>query len=861
MTQYKPTSLSISPTIVIGVGGSGVKVVRLVKSRIKNSLSPLPGIVEFLVLDTEPRSNPPGAESERIADGEYVYLGDYNASKVLKNLEVHPHIKHWWFENRDLVTGSIYKGARQRRPVGRLSLYVNWGKFSHPLEIKAEKIREITRKEREQARGIEVERHTGNVKAYIVGSLCGGTGSGILLDVAFKVREVLGDDVDISGVFMLPSCFLRELQSRAQKERIQANAYAALREINHFLQGYPFRAVFPDRPYTNGQSADKENVITRPFNTLYLVDRNNGKEGLSSLEDVFAMIAQYVFLDIVSPIKVEFDAKRSNLSDLAGESSKVSKQSNAQSLAISTFVTASLALPSNELSLIAFDEFCEKFIRQRIVSAFVPSRETSDSLDTRFRAMDESFRFERIDGRSSVSARDKLVGTVSSRIQVDLSRTREVIQEVLTQIKSDLERDFAQYGFNGAHAIIEAMEIRIKDRIQGLDTEISVLEKEQTRIRESLSVEKPSASLFGQIGNSVLKLVMHETPWDKRQRAWEDQQSLLRSKLGQSQIKLDQERQSRKAFTQVQSILGEMKAEIQERRQLFSQWLESIWVRNPDAETTSVRTGNGNTRQGNGFFALSTEIALKDCRGFLNHKTAGQLNAESAPGQTLKPEDERMLILAFREKFFNCELESDAEGAVLKLTSLSVEPVGLAKQMLQDAFEKVVSPERLRIIEYLQWFYRNKGHDGRSPRFTPIDPLQMLKDRCQYPFLQLEPANLGERTSDTEDVRLIGIDQSSVEDRVVRDVMEDFDAYEEVITAVPERIDVLFSRHGYPVRVLRDLEKFKEHYEYFMNSKGEKLHLHRDWPEGMADLCDFEPPDGLEESDLARDQVNESVSQ
>lgn len=333
---YIPSSLFIKPTLVIGLGGTGVDIVRQLKHRIRQAMQPMPSVLEFLVIDTEMPQNMPG--EERILDREIAYIGDFNAGKVLDHLDQHPHIKDWW-PNGQVVTGSIFRGARQRRLVGRLSLYARWGQFAHRLDNKLNKIRQIAEKEQVEKQGIRTER-TGQVRVYIVSSLCGGTGSGLLLDVAFRVRSTLGDDGEICGVFVMPSVFLQEIASQIQRLRIQGNAYAALKELNYYLSGQQqFEAIFPDYAYQTSNGAKQVTRVRRPFDTVFLVDRDNGNEGLSSIDEVKQMIAQFIYLDTITPIGREVASKRENLNDLASE------QQSKFALAVAGFSTASLVLP------------------------------------------------------------------------------------------------------------------------------------------------------------------------------------------------------------------------------------------------------------------------------------------------------------------------------------------------------------------------------------------------------------------------------------------------------------------------------------------------------------------------------------
>ncbi|MBK9229287.1 MAG: hypothetical protein IPO15_00020 [Anaerolineae bacterium] len=88
----------------------------------------------------------------------------------------------------NLRAGRIHSGARQVRAVGRLALYRKYRTFwaSMSTKLQLAKIAEIQRAE---DAGYAVIRETGLRQIYIVSSVCGGTGAGMLLDIAHRVRE------------------------------------------------------------------------------------------------------------------------------------------------------------------------------------------------------------------------------------------------------------------------------------------------------------------------------------------------------------------------------------------------------------------------------------------------------------------------------------------------------------------------------------------------------------------------------------------------------------------------------------------------------------------------------------------------
>src|SRR5439155_25508300 len=67
---------------------------------------------------------------------------------------------------------------------------------------------------------------------------CGGTGSGIFLDVAYILRDLLQTRSTFlpNGIFVLPQAFMPALTGKVDlQRRIQGNAYAALPELSELM--------------------------------------------------------------------------------------------------------------------------------------------------------------------------------------------------------------------------------------------------------------------------------------------------------------------------------------------------------------------------------------------------------------------------------------------------------------------------------------------------------------------------------------------------------------------------------------------------------------------------------------------------
>ena len=192
----KPT---IYPTMVVGVGGMGTNTVRAVKRRFRNVWNGnhppntpkavgdnLPGMIQLLALDTEPLVN--RLDQEPLFADEFCYMGKFDATRLVSNLDQHPEIARWW-NYPSIPLGYIHNGAKQLRPIGRLCFFRNYVNFKQGLETKLANLDKIRDMETAQNRGFPV---VGNYQLiYVVSSLCGGTGSGMFMDVAQDRKSVV----------------------------------------------------------------------------------------------------------------------------------------------------------------------------------------------------------------------------------------------------------------------------------------------------------------------------------------------------------------------------------------------------------------------------------------------------------------------------------------------------------------------------------------------------------------------------------------------------------------------------------------------------------------------------------------------
>ncbi|MDJ0735137.1 MAG: tubulin-like doman-containing protein [Nostocaceae cyanobacterium] len=279
--QYR----GINRTICIGLGGTGrdilMRIRRLIVDRYGN-LSNLP-IVSFIHIDTDKAATQvTGIRTGSTYHG--VDLSFKSAEKVSATMSAdevtmfvqglerrseytrhgpYDHIGIWFPPQLLRNIKAVEEGAKGIRPVGRLAFFHNYQRIQAAIEA-AEK-RTSGHKSQLLKTGLIVEE---GVNIFVVGSLCGGTGSGMFLDVAYSLRHLYsGQGSQIVGYLIISP----ELYGNTPS--MNANTYAALKELNYYsTPSSKFEACY-----------DIQNLVVvqeqRPaFDYAYLVSSQTNKD-------------------------------------------------------------------------------------------------------------------------------------------------------------------------------------------------------------------------------------------------------------------------------------------------------------------------------------------------------------------------------------------------------------------------------------------------------------------------------------------------------------------------------------------------------------------------------------------------------
>ena len=290
------------PTILIGLGGIGSTIANNIYGSIPEERRERVAIHAF---DTDVNSIRKLAHLK-----ENVTQTSTNRS-VGEYLHQNDSLLSWFPQNPYLRKKTMTEGAGQIRAVSRLAFRAAMA--DGKMNALWESIENIF--------PVQKDRATYGVRVIIISSLVGGTGSGIYLQVAMYLREMLErklgqSSVLIRGAFLLPDILVRsQALDQREWESVQANGYASLKELNAITriasatEGKDVTIELEYRPNQVDLEGRTTHAITDkqlPYDFCFLYDYENLKgEHLLGVSDYIDQVSQTIYLQLFSPISAK----------------------------------------------------------------------------------------------------------------------------------------------------------------------------------------------------------------------------------------------------------------------------------------------------------------------------------------------------------------------------------------------------------------------------------------------------------------------------------------------------------------------------------------------------------------------------
>jgi DNA-binding phage protein len=250
----------------------------------------VPPVIRLLGLDT----SDPG-QQKMMLEGTPIGLSAPEAFKAeatkLRNLiKSTPEMAAWVPEGRMSML-DIVAGAGMRRPSGRVAFFNNALAIQNRIQESINAVRGLKNQTFELHGQECIVADPDHTAVFIVGSLAGGTGGGMILDVAHMCRELLGDQSDpIIGFLLLSGVYA----GKTATHFVEPNTYGALRELDYLMGiSEPIPVKYPGRQSPVLWGGEDH----RAFTHVYLVNNENERRlREDDIDGILDFLSHAIFL-------------------------------------------------------------------------------------------------------------------------------------------------------------------------------------------------------------------------------------------------------------------------------------------------------------------------------------------------------------------------------------------------------------------------------------------------------------------------------------------------------------------------------------------------------------------------------------
>ncbi|HFU3984803.1 TPA: tubulin-like doman-containing protein [Streptococcus suis] len=334
-----------TPTLIIGVGGTGVKALVKTKHLYKTCYKES-GHLYFFGIDTDEHAKGIKEKSTlqetQLEDEEFFHLDSKALAEMKRPYTWTKEIKSFMPEQVDIFLGEHNSGGY--RLAGRFLL------FKH-IDALASKLHKIIKQIR---LGAEVPGNNTQINIMILTGIGGGTGSGCSLDIAYLLRAILYRDFQLTdnfysmnGYIILPDVNALD----ADNPYLGKNGYAYLKELD-YLNSLRENGELFEQTYSGTYRYSGDEAPFVPY--LFSSEDVEGHTSPQGFDRVLGIVSESIMEFISDSIDNNGQSTQSIISNINQSLTAVVPKADIECMSYGTFGSASYRLPLQEMSQYLF---------------------------------------------------------------------------------------------------------------------------------------------------------------------------------------------------------------------------------------------------------------------------------------------------------------------------------------------------------------------------------------------------------------------------------------------------------------------------------------------------------------------------
>lgn len=254
----------IKRCLYVGLGGTGMNALLHTKKTFMDTYGEVPPMIGFLGIDTDSGAYKKSLLTVR---GEEVTLSPNEQLPILVKdarpiYDVNKEDFSWIPEKNLYALTGMTLGAGQVRTNGRFAFTVNYVQVAQKVHSILNQITNA----RIQAND-KYELLSNNTEIHMVFSVCGGTGCGTFINMAYLLRKE-APNCKLTGYAVLPDIF--KSMSRSGMAKVAPNAYGAILDLDYLMH-----MGIGSNPIKLDYIKDSYEIRERPFNSVVFIDNKN----------------------------------------------------------------------------------------------------------------------------------------------------------------------------------------------------------------------------------------------------------------------------------------------------------------------------------------------------------------------------------------------------------------------------------------------------------------------------------------------------------------------------------------------------------------------------------------------------------